>query len=188
MEKMTSLVKEITLRVSESTGKDVGRGIARIDPADMQRLGVDVGDLLEVEGKRRTVCRVLPTFKEHRGKEHLQIDGVVRENARVGLGEPAVVRRASVKPAEELTLVPQGGTPSSRDLKYIGGLLDGLPVTGGDRVRVTLFGNRRADFLVKSTRSSGVGDRDVRDAAESAVRRGPGRRRPRRFPTRTSAG
>ncbi len=53
-------------------------------------------------------------------------------------------------------LVPQGGTPSSRDLKYIGSLLDGLPVTGGDRVRVTLFGNRRADFLVKSTRPTGA--------------------------------
>ena len=96
---------------------------------------------VEVEGKRRTVCRVLPTFKEHRGKEHLQIDGIVRENAGVGLerigrGPP----RRRVKPAEELVLVPQGGTPSSRDLKYIGSLLDGLPVTGrrpraGDAVR-----------------------------------------------------
>ena len=156
MVKSPSLVKEITLRVSESTGKDVGRGIARIDPADMQQLGVDVGDMLEVEGKRQTVCRVLPTFKEHRGKGHLQVDGVVRENARAGLNEMAVVRPASVKPAEELVLVPQGGTPSNRDLKYIGGLLDGLPVTGGDRVRVTLFGNRRADFLVKSTRPAGA--------------------------------
>jgi transitional endoplasmic reticulum ATPase len=155
MVKSPSLVKEITLRVSESTGKDVGRGIARIDPSDMQQLGVDVGDMLEVEGKRKTVCRVLPTFKEHRGKGHLQVDGVVRENARAGLNEMAVVRCASIKPAEELVLVPQGGTPSNRDLKYIGGLLDGLPVTGGDRVRVTLFGNRRADFLVKSTRPTG---------------------------------
>jgi transitional endoplasmic reticulum ATPase len=66
-----------------------------------------------------------------------------------------VVRPASAKPAEELVLVPQGGTPSNRDLKYIGGLLDGLPVTGGDRIRVTLFGNRRADFLVKSSRPAG---------------------------------
>ena len=155
MVKAPTLVKEITLRVSESTGKDVGRGIARIDPSDMQQLGVDVGDMLEVEGKRQTVCRVLPTFKEHRGMGHLQVDGVVRENARAGLNEMAVIRRASVKPAEELTLAPQGGAPSNRDLKYIGGLLDGLPVTAGDRVRVTLFGNRRADFLVKSTRPSG---------------------------------
>ena len=87
MVKSPPIAAEITLRVSESAGKDVGRGIARIDPSDMQRLGVDVDDVLEVEGKRRTVCRVLPTFKEHRGKEHLQIDGVIRENARVGLGE-----------------------------------------------------------------------------------------------------
>ncbi len=155
MVKASTLDMEITLRVSESTGKDVGRGIARIDPSDMQRLGVDVGDTLEVEGKRRTICRVLPTFKEHRGKEHLQIDGVIRENARIGLNEAAVVRRASIKPAEEILLVPQGGIPSNRDLKYIGGLLDGLPVTAGDRVRVTLFGNRRADFLVKTTRPTG---------------------------------
>ena len=155
MVKSPPITAEITLRVSESAGKDVGRGIARIDPSDMQRLGVDVGDMLEVEGKRRTVCRVLPTFKEHRGKEHLQIDGVIRENARVGLGEAAAVRRASVKPAEELVLVPQGATPSGRDLNYIGGLLDGLPVSADDRVRVTLFGNRRADFLVKGTRPTG---------------------------------
>ena len=155
MAKSSSLEKQLTLRVSESTGKDVGRGIARIDPADMHELGLDVGEMLEVEGKRRTVCRVLPTFKEHRGKSHLQIDGVVRENARVGLDETVVVRRASVRPAESLTLVPQGGSPATRDLKYIGSLLDGLPVVDGDRVRVTLFGNRRADFLVKSTHPTG---------------------------------
>ena len=74
---------------------------------------------------------------------------------RAGLNEVVAVRPASAKPAEELVLVPQGGTPSNRDLKYIGGLLDGLPATGGDRIRVTLFGNRRADFLVKSSRPAG---------------------------------
>ncbi len=149
------LAADVALRVSESTGRDVGRGIARIDPADMQRLGVDVGDMIEVEGKRKTVCRALPTFKEHRGKEHLQIDGVIRENARVGLNEFAAVRRTSVRPAEELLLIAQGGPPSGRDLKYIGGLLDGLPVVAGDRVRATLFGNRRADFVVKLTQPTG---------------------------------
>ncbi len=150
-----SITHSITLRVSESTGKDVGRGIARIDPSDMKRLGVDVGDAVAVEGKRCTICRVLPTFKEHRGQEHLQIDGITRENARVGLNETAVIRPASVQAAEEVVLVAQGGTPSNRDLKYIANLLDGLPVAQGDRVRVTLFGNRRADFLVKQTNPTG---------------------------------
>jgi transitional endoplasmic reticulum ATPase len=38
-----------------------------------------------------------------------------------------------------------------RDLKYIGSLLDGLPVVEGDRVRATLFGSRSADFMVTGT-------------------------------------
>ena len=60
----SSATRQITLKVSESTGKDVGRGIARIDPSDMKRLGVDVGDMVEVVGgKRATVCKLLPTFK-----------------------------------------------------------------------------------------------------------------------------
>ena len=151
-----SPVREITLRVSESTGKDAGRGIARLDPADMQRLGVDIGDVVEVQGKRRTVCKVLPAFKEQRGKERLQIDGVIRENAGLGLNEPALVRAVSVRPAQEAVLAALGSVPSGRDLKYIGSLIDGLPVIEGDHVRVTLFGNRRADFRVKSTRPAGA--------------------------------
>ena len=187
MVKSSTLATEIALRVCESTGKDVGRGIARIDPADMQRLGVDVGAMLEVEGKRRTVCRVLPTFKEHRGKEHLQIDGVVRENARVGLNEFAVVRPARGQAGGGNAAGSAGRRPSSRDLKYIGGLLDGLPVTGGDRVRVTLFGNRRADFLVKSTRPAGPVTWSSETLLKVQAGEGPSPRPPRRSPTRTSA-
>jgi len=38
---MTELVSEqrITLKVSEGVSRDVGRGLARIDPKDMERLG-----------------------------------------------------------------------------------------------------------------------------------------------------
>ncbi|NQT11544.1 MAG: AAA family ATPase, partial [Planctomycetes bacterium] len=155
MPESTTVSREITLKVSESTGKDVGRGLARIDPADMQRLGLDVGDMVEVVGPKATVCKLLPTFKEHRGKGRLQIDGIVRENAGVGLGESATVRPAAVRPATEVILDPQGHTPSNRDLEYIGSRLDGLPVVAGNRVRATLFGNRYADFLVKGTSPEG---------------------------------
>ncbi len=151
----STATREITLKVSEATGKDVGRGLARIDPADMHRLGLDVGDMVEVVGQKATVCKLLPTFKEHRGKGRLQIDGIVRENAGAGIGESAVVRPAAVQPAVEVVLDPQGYTPSNRDLEYIGSRLDGLPVVSGNRVRATLFGNRCADFLVKSTTPEG---------------------------------
>lgn len=155
MSKSCAGTSEITLRVSESTGKDVGRGVARMDPADMKNLGVDVGDTVELSGKRKTICKLLPSFKEQRGKASLQIDGIARENAGVGLGEPVVVRRVRVEPAKEVVLLPQGLNLSERDLEYIGSLLDGLPATAGDRVRAALFGSRSADFLVESTQPAG---------------------------------
>ncbi|HLA85589.1 MAG TPA: CDC48 family AAA ATPase [Thermoguttaceae bacterium] len=151
----STATREITLKVSESTGKDVGRGLARIDPADMTLLGLDVGDMVEVVGQKKTICKLLPTFKEHRGKGRLQIDGIARENAGAGLGESAVIRPAEVKTASEVVLDPQGYCPSSRDLEYIGSRLDGLPLVAGNRIRATLFGNRYADFLVKSTAPEG---------------------------------
>jgi transitional endoplasmic reticulum ATPase len=165
---------EITLKVSESTGKDVGRGLARIDPADMNRLRLGVGDMVQVVGQKATVCKLLPTFKEHRGKGRLQVDGIIRENAGVGLGESAVVRPASVQPAVEVVLDPLGYTPSQRDLEYVGRLLDGLPVVSGNRVRATLFGNRSADFVVKSTSPEGP----VVIASETVLKIGKGQKPP----------
>ena len=90
MTEPSTATREITLKVSESTGKDVGHGIARMDPADMNRLGLDIGGMVEVIGKKTAVCKLLPTFKEHRGKERLQIDGVIRENVELGIGESAM--------------------------------------------------------------------------------------------------
>src|SRR5574340_590485 len=148
-------IVEVTLKVSESVGKDVGRGIARIDPADMERLGIDVGDTVEVVGHRGTICKVLPTFKQHRGKCHVQIDGIARGNCGSGIGEPVILRPVAIKPASQVVLTPQGASPSSRDLEYIGSRLDGLPAIAGDRVRATLFGSRYADFVVESTVPAG---------------------------------
>ena len=155
MSDSSTATRELSMKVSESTGKDAGRGLARIDPADMKQLGADIGDLVEVVGHKTTVCKLLPAFKEYRGQGRIQIDGISRENAGAAIGETTVVRRVVAPPATQVTLDPLGYVPSSRDLEYIGSLLDGLPVVAGDRVRATLFGNRYADFLVKSTAPQG---------------------------------
>ena len=48
------------IRVAAARTKDVGRGIARIDPATMDELGIGVGDIIEISGKRKTyVSQVL---------------------------------------------------------------------------------------------------------------------------------
>ncbi|HYN77694.1 MAG TPA: CDC48 family AAA ATPase [Lamprocystis sp. (in: g-proteobacteria)] len=147
---------ELRLKVTEALSKDVGRAFARMDPADMARLGVAIGDILEVEGKRRAVCKVLPAFKEIRGQGRVQLDGISRDNAGAGLDEFVMLRVTEHAHAERITLAPTNVTPTDRDLPYIGSLLDGLPVREGDRVRVTLFGSRATDFRVIATNPRGT--------------------------------
>ena len=129
----------------------MGRAYARIDPSDMEQLGVQVGDIVELSGKRQTVAKIMPSYKEHRGKSRIQIDGITRQNAGIGVDQPVEIRPVSVSPAERVVLSATGFTPRQRDMEYIGSLLDGLPVVSGDRVRATLFGSRAADFLVTAT-------------------------------------
>jgi transitional endoplasmic reticulum ATPase len=145
----------LKLKVAEGMGKDVGRCFARIDPEDMERLGAAIGDIVQVTGKRATLCKVMPAYKEQRGLAHIQLDGICRENAGAGLDEPVGVRKVSCRPAERIVIAPMSIVPSDRDLKYIGSLLDGLPVLEGNRIRATLFGSRWADFRVQSLSPKG---------------------------------
>lgn len=142
---------KLSLKVAEAMNKDVGRGIARIDPADMQALEAEIGDVVEIVGKRRTVARLMPTFKEERGKSRIQIDGLVRGNAQVSLDEKVTLKKVPWQPAEKVVLAPVTPGMMDKDSRYIGTLLDGLPLVEGDRIRATLFGARYNEFLVEST-------------------------------------
>jgi len=152
-------IKRLTLRVSEALAKDVGRGIARIDPKDMAEVNAEVGDIIQILGKRPSVAKVMPAYMDDRGKEVIQIDGIIRENAQIGLGEKVQVEKVDYKTATNLVLAPIA--PSStfareKDSGYIGRLLEGLAVTSGDKVRVTLFGTRYQEFSVVDTSPKGV--------------------------------
>ena len=145
----------LKLKVTEALTKDVGRAFARMGPEDMEMLQVSTGDTLEIAGKRKTVCKAMPAYKEMRGQSRVQLDGIVRENAGAGIDELVTVSGIFCRQAERIAIAPTNITPSERDLNYIGSLLDGLPVIEGDRIRASLFGGRSADFRVESTSPRG---------------------------------
>jgi len=149
----------ITLKVMEALPKDVGRAIARIDPENMKSLGLEVGEVIEIEGQGKTAAKVMPCYAEDRGKRIVQIDGIVRENAKIGLDEKVKIRRVDSKPARKITLSPltvTGTLQRDKDAKYIGSLIEGLPLTTGDKVRARLFGTKTCDFMLDETIPDGV--------------------------------
>jgi transitional endoplasmic reticulum ATPase len=148
----------LALRVAEALAKDVGRGLARIDPEDLKALGLQVGDIVRIEGKRRTVAKAMPAFMDARGKGAIQIDGVVRANAQVGLDERVRVEPAAAPAATRLVLSPLAAArpgQRERDVRYIGRLIEGLPVLAGDRIRASLFGTLAEEFVVQETAPNG---------------------------------
>jgi len=149
----------LQLRIAEALPKDVGRGIARLDPDDIERLAAAIGDIVEVRGKRVTVARLMPAYMAQRGKRLVQVDGLVRENAGAGLDETVTVSKAAAQPARSITLAAVGRAPAGASRPhagYLAGLLEGVPAVAGDRLRVNLLGTRSQDYTVAETQPRGV--------------------------------
>ena len=140
-----------TYRVAEALPKDVGRGLARLDPKDMAELGVEIGDVIEVTSTQTTVARIMPAHVELRGKRSIQIDGIARANAGASLGGQVKVRLTAAKSARTIVLAPTDAPArAARGLegRYLTRLLGGLPMVPGDRVRVNPFGTQMRNFVV----------------------------------------
>ncbi|MCX9027888.1 MAG: CDC48 family AAA ATPase [Candidatus Methanoperedens sp.] len=142
--------ERIMLRVAEAHHRDVGRDIARIDRDIMEQIGILSGDVVMVVGKEKACVIVAPGYPEDQGMDLIRIDGNIRGNARVGIDDkiylqkstPQVAKRVVLAPTEQIRLV---GGP-----QYLIRLLEGRPVTKGQRLRIETVSNPLS-FIVIST-------------------------------------
>jgi len=147
--------EEITLRVAEAYYRDVGRGIARVDPEAMEKLGLQSGDVIEIIGKSTVPAIVWPGYPEDRGKGIIRIDGSLRNNAGVGIDDKVRIRKTEAKTAEKITLAPTEPVRLMGGEAYLLRLLEGRPITRGQKIRVELFGHTLT-FVVTATKPTGV--------------------------------
>jgi len=97
---------EVTLKVNQAYPSDSGRGIARLDPDTMMKLQIAPGDVIEIQGKRKTVAKVWRAPKRDWGKNIIRIDRFTRENAGVGIGDLVKVRKVNYQSAKVVVLAP----------------------------------------------------------------------------------
>ncbi|NOZ81304.1 MAG: CDC48 family AAA ATPase [DPANN group archaeon] len=134
--------QEIRLKVAEAIQDDVNKGIVRIDTAFMKEIDVRPGDIVEIEGQRKTVGIVDRAYPGDIGLSIIRTDGIIRRNAKTGIGENVTIRKAEVKEAKRIKIGPASKgimiRASSNIFKQ--GLL-GRAVVKGDIV--SLGGTRR---------------------------------------------
>lgn len=144
----------ISLKISEIHSRDSGKGYARISPMDMQELGLTSWDLVQIDGRRKTVVRALPLDAEEREMGAvIEIDTVTRENAGVELDDIVIVTKTDLEKASRITLCPRDKAflydPAKS--KHLCNRLEGLAVTVGDRVSVKVSAAKTEDFDVLTT-------------------------------------
>jgi transitional endoplasmic reticulum ATPase len=143
--------KVLMLRVAEASQRDFGRGIARVDPEDLGKINAETGDVIIITGKKSTAVKVMPAYPENRGKSIIQIDGIARNNALVGIDDKVQIEKVVAEKAETVVLAPLDKTQSwPREKAYeehMKKLLEGLPLTEGNQVRLSFLGSS-ASFVV----------------------------------------
>lgn len=131
----------LSVKVFEAYSRDIGRGTARIDCSSMDSLGALHGDVIEIIGKRRTIARYLPLYTSDDGKGIIRIDGLIRHNGGLNIGDTVVIRKIKPVNAEIVVVAPLEAIPPL-DERYIAGALEHAPLIKGDHVMIPYFGGR----------------------------------------------
>ncbi len=139
--------KQVKLKVVEALQDDAYKGIARIDSETMKELEIRRGDVVIIKGNRETVAIADRAYPADVGERIIRIDGILRKNAKAGIGEVVSVSKAEVKEAKKVTIAPaQKGIMVQADPESLRRGLLGRAVLKGDLV--VLGGvQRRRDLI-----------------------------------------
>ena len=153
--------KELKLRVAKAIPSDVGHGRARV-PFDNE-LNLKPGDIIEIEGERSTAAIVWRCRPEDANLGVIRIDGIIRKNASVSLGDRVTVRKVEAQPCSRLVRSPV--MAKQQKVRFGPGIegfarrgLNKRPVVSGDRIFIpgmTLFAEA-LPFQIVQTSPKGI--------------------------------
>ena len=130
---------EFFLKVDSAYPEDQGGGKARLDPETMLQLRVSPGDIVLIEGKRRTVAKVWRALVTDWNQGKIRIDNITRANAGVSIGDRIRVAKITEEiEAQRVVLAPPVDLPTNVpiNLEHATNSLIDFPVVEGDSVPI----------------------------------------------------
>ena len=152
----------ISLKVSKAIPSDVGHGRARISGEN--DLDLKPGDIIEIKGENRSTAAIYWRSRPEDAKmDIIRVDGIIRKNAGVSLGDRVTVSKVEAKICTKLVLSPV--MANKQKVKFGPGIegfarrgLNKRPVVAGDRIFIpgmTLFAEA-LPFAVLQTTPKGI--------------------------------
>ena len=150
-------VDDLQLRVAKAIPSDVGHGRARV-PFDND-LNLKPGDIVEITGEQKTAAIVWRCRPEDANLGIIRVDGIIRKNAGVSLGDKVSIRKVETQPCQKLILSPV--MAKQQKVRFGPGIegfarrgLNKRPVISGDRIFIpgmTLFAEALPFQIVQTT-------------------------------------
>ncbi len=141
--------KDKALKVAELRPMEAGRGIARIDPEIMDILDLKAGDIVQIEGKKKTVAKVLRGGPEDANRGIIRIDGSTRRNAGTSIDERVDIKKVTVKDATKIAFAPTEQLRIQGGEQYLTQTMEGRAFAKGDILTLSVMGNK-IDLVVTS--------------------------------------
>ncbi|MHA1926694.1 MAG: CDC48 family AAA ATPase, partial [Candidatus Thorarchaeota archaeon] len=131
----------IRLKVAAAMPKDQGRGIVRLNTEVRDLLKVRSGDYVLLKGTKETVAVCWPSLKEDEVLDMVRMDGLIRANAGVKLGEMVEVATTNVPDATKIVLAPSQPVRFQPGFEnYIKQQIMNRPITRGDVILIASIG------------------------------------------------
>jgi len=151
---------EIEVKVAEAKQRDVGRSIIRLDSESYNKLNLRTGDIVKIKGKtQNTGAIVWPAYPEDLQKGIIRMDGRIRKNAGVSIGETVRVQKTVDKAAREIILSPTNVRITSNDPyveSFIKRKLLNFPLNQGDVIYIPIGIAREVPFQIVNTKPKGI--------------------------------
>lgn len=134
-----SSAAKVTLRVQKTYSKYDGPKAVAIDEGTMRAIGAAAGDVVEVQGIKKTLARVLPLHHSDSGRGIARMDEATRDDAGAEVGGAIMIRRVyNIPSADKVILIPPHPMPALDD-QYLADELIGVPVTDGSEMKIRFY-------------------------------------------------
>lgn len=152
------MVSDISLTLYEVA--ETEDGIVRIDPSDMHVLGVTTGDVIALDGARRTYVRVQPAFMEDRNQRLARVSSLTAQNSGFLSGQVVRLLPERMKtPVAELAVIEASDDLDRLHIqarqKQLAQFWRDRPVLAEDSLRVPTLDRHPLHVKVVSTQPAG---------------------------------
>ncbi|MFX0058896.1 MAG: CDC48 family AAA ATPase [Candidatus Hodarchaeota archaeon] len=123
------------LRVKDAFKEDSGRGIIRIDPDIVSKLGLKTGDVIEIShpiNDSKTAALLYPGRHEDKGTGIIRLDQFVRRNLDANIDDLVSIRRIEAELAEKVTFAGLKEAVVTKNSQQLARILENRVIMTGD--------------------------------------------------------